>query len=100
MSRLPRYWNLVHAEDIRFGRAPKPAPSALPEFVALAFAFVIAGTVIWQILAFERLPLSVWLQNLAAILLLSASGLYFRRRRQRLAQAEKTFYAGKITANG
>jgi LPXTG-motif cell wall-anchored protein len=72
----------------------------LPEFFAFGFAFVIAATVIWQIVAFERLPSSVWLQNSAAILLLSAGGLFFRKRRQRLAQAEKTFYAGKITANG
>ncbi len=100
MSQLPRYWSVVHAEDVRSGRVPKPAPSALPEFFAFIFAFVIAGAVIWHLVAFEQLPLNVWLQNLAAIFLLSAAGVYFRRRRQRLALAEKTFYAGKITANG
>ena len=100
MSDLPRFWNQVHAQDAKFGRAPTQAPSALWERYLFLGAFVVRITAIWQLYAFGQMPLKASLQNLAVILFLTAAGFYLRKRRQRLALAEKTFYAGKITAHG
>ena len=100
MSNLPRFWHQVHAQDVKFGRAPKQAPSALWERYLFLLALGVGSTAIWQLYEFGELPLNASLQNLAAILFLTAVGLYLRKRRIRLALAEKTFYAGKITAHG
>ena len=100
MSDLPRFWNQVHAQDVKFGRAPKQAPSAFWERYLFLGAFVVGITAIWQLYVFGQMPLKAGLQNLAVILFVTAVGFYLRKRRQRLALAEKTFYAGKITAHG
>ncbi|MBB6424581.1 hypothetical protein [Sphingopyxis sp. JAI128] len=100
MSDLPRFWNQVHAQDVKFGRAPKQAPSAFWERYLFLGAAVVAATAIWQLYALGQMPMNTALQNSAAILFLTAAGFYLRKRRQRLLRAEKTFYAGKITANG
>jgi uncharacterized membrane protein len=100
VSDLPRFWNQVHAQDVKFGRAPKQAPSVFWERYLFLGAFVVGITAMWQLYAFGQISLEAGLQNLAVVLSLAAAGLYLRKRRQRLALAEKTFYAGKITAHG
>ncbi|HEY0597926.1 hypothetical protein [Sphingopyxis sp.] len=98
MSYVPKFFDLVHANDEHLGRAPKPAPSKSHERFYFGMAALTAAITIVGALIYDDVRL---LRGLWTVPTLSFGvGMFLRIRRLRMTRIEASFYFKENVSNG
>ncbi|HMO75079.1 MAG TPA: hypothetical protein PKD48_07020 [Sphingopyxis sp.] len=90
MSYVPKFFNLIHANDVRFGRAPKPAPTKSHERFYFGMSALMVAITIVGALVYRDAKLLHGLLTVPALLF--GIGAFLRARRLRMKRTEASFY--------